>query len=69
MILKGFYGRGVHPHHKELCKGHCAFYKMMHVADGNIYKYKSRFMGRGFSQKEGMDYKDTFPPVIRLKLY
>ena len=69
MILEGCYGGGVHLQHKELCKGHCSFYNMINVEGGNRCKYKSRFMERGFSQKEGMDYKDTFPPVIKLKFY
>ena len=40
-------------------------YKIMHVADGNIEKYKARFIARGFSHKEGIDYKHTFVLVGR----
>ena len=29
-------------------------YKINHVADGCIEKYKARFVDRGFSQKEGI---------------
>ena len=36
-----------------------------HVADGNIEKYKSRFVAWGFSQKEGIDYEETFEPIAR----
>ena len=38
-------------------------YKIKHVADGSIDKYKVTFVARGFSQKEGRDYRDTFTPV------
>ena len=33
--------------------------------DGSIDKYKARFMARGFSQKEGEDYDETFALVAR----
>lgn len=40
-------------------------HKIKHGVDGNIEKYKVRFMARGFSQKEGEDYDDIFAPVAR----
>ena len=40
-------------------------YNIKHVADGSIKKYKARFVARGFSKKEGIDYEDTFAPMER----
>jgi hypothetical protein len=40
-------------------------YKIKHTANGSIEKYKARFIARGFSQKEGVDYEETFAPIAR----
>lgn len=40
-------------------------YKIKYAADGSIEKYKTRFMVRGFSQVEGVDYDETFALVAR----
>jgi len=40
-------------------------YKTKHAADGSMDKYKARFVARGFSQKEGIDYEETFALVAR----
>jgi hypothetical protein len=40
-------------------------YKIKHAANGSIEKHKARFVARGFSQKEGIDFEETFSHVAR----
>jgi hypothetical protein len=35
--------------------------------EGEVVRNKSRLVAQGFSQKEGIDYKETFAPVARLE--
>ena len=40
-------------------------YKIKHATYGSIDKYKARFVARGVSQQEGIDYEETFSPTTR----
>ena len=49
---------------KSIVTSKC-IYKIKHAADGSKEKYKARFMARGFSNKEGIDYEENFAPIAR----
>ena len=40
-------------------------FKIKRATDGSVDKYKARFVARGFSQIEGVDYDETFAPGTR----
>jgi hypothetical protein len=43
-------------------------YMIKHATNGSVEKYKARFVAQGFSQKEAIDYEETFAPVARYSL-
>ena len=40
-------------------------YKIKYVVDGNVDKYKARFVAKYYAQKKRIDYEETFAPVAR----
>jgi stage V sporulation protein SpoVS len=38
-------------------------YNIKHSADGSVEKFKAIFVARSFTQKEGIDYKETFATI------
>jgi hypothetical protein len=41
-------------------------YKIKSDLDGDVSRYKARVVAKGCSQRAGLEYTETFSPVIRM---